>query len=173
MQTVSEPDSEPPARPPAEPTEEPTLHIRPHGNGQGSFDQSASQSQSVDWSVELHRSQILRRIKIENAEGNSSGNLSNQLHRLYDSNATEIISLLRAPVRRAVRAEAPSEAPTQTHVYEDVEMSYTNFLIPFVDTEPELTKRENDDFSGAIPYNDNVSIYESIYFSQQFNKLWI
>lgn len=45
----------------------------------------------------------------------------------------------------------------QKYIYEDVEMEFTRFAMPWKVTQSELIKRENDIFSGDIPYNETVS----------------
>lgn len=63
----------------------------------------------------------------------------------YNSNIEEISSVLEV-----------SSEQTHTCTYDDIEMSFEKFPIPFKATERELIKRQNDVISGNLPFNENV-----------------
>lgn len=64
----------------------------------------------------------------------------------YEINANEINSLI-----------------SQTYLYEDVEMTYTTFPMPFISTQHDLLKRQNDIFSGNMPFNQTVSFSRNFF----------
>lgn len=64
----------------------------------------------------------------------------------YGINAGEIDSLIQRP---------------QTYLYEDVEMFFTTFPVPFNATKHDLFKRQGDIFSGNIAFNQTVCIFYS------------
>lgn len=72
---------------------------------------------------------------------------TNPVYGFYATNSDQIDSLIQ-----------PSSQPLHTFHYEDVEMSYFDFPLPFISTEHELLKRQNDVFSGNIAFSQTVSI---------------
>lgn len=84
-------------------------------------------------------------------------NLSSSLHGFYDSNASEITSLLHQP---QLEPQPTPQLEPQTHVYEDIEMTFVQFPMPLPPpAEPVLQKRENDAFSGDMAFGEYVSIF--------------
>lgn len=70
------------------------------------------------------------------------------LHRYRDIDVSGISSVL---------GQNQTLNQTYTYTYEDVEMAYDIFPKPMMASEHELIKRDDDPFSGNIPYNTKVS----------------
>lgn len=85
------------------------------------------------------------------------------VNRFRNNNTNEIITLLDSNASSNVVPEPSSElaseplVPTErTIMYEDVEMTYTSLPKPFNITSLTIIKRQNDIFSGNMPFNVTV-----------------
>lgn len=84
-------------------------------------------------------------------------------------NISEIASILEP--QPIPQPPTQIELPPQLHTFksDDVEMSWYDYPQPMKRTEENLLKRDDDDFSGNIPFNTKVSVLLLI----RFEKLWI
>lgn len=93
------------------------------------------------------------------------------VNRFRNNNAIEIISLLDSNSIPGSLPESllgssseplpPTSEIERTYTYEDIEMTYTRLPEPFNVTRQTIIKRQNDIFSGNLPFNVNVRDYLS------------
>lgn len=105
-------------------------------------------SKTNDWSGNPNRIPSMAQSEIK-AETSAAISECVPVYGFYDSNVEEISSALNV-------SSVQNTEQNHVYTYDEVEMSFLKFPIPFKATDKDLVKRQNDIISGNLPFNENV-----------------